>query len=286
MSSPEPLARLLAFLRSRLLGAVLMPALLGAAWAARQRTLPPARLLLVLTGLAAAELMNLFGADYAAYRAAARTGPRPTAARRPLLPGNPVVRPSRLPPARIPLALAALALAGLAVMLYFALAVGPAVLLFFLAAALVGVLYVLEPFPGAFLSTAAIPPLISGGTALALSGAALPGSFLAGLPVAWVSAAVILGYRWAQGAEGPQGPARRGLVLSLFLAAGCQVLALWLAGVFPPAALAAIPVILAFGGLAVWAGRRRPADPVPATALGVLAHTLGSLVLAAALAWG
>jgi hypothetical protein len=39
-------------------------------------------------------------------------------------------------------------------------------------------------------------------------------------------------------------------------------------------------------GLATRAAQREPRDPVPATALGALAHTLCSLVLALGTAWG
>jgi hypothetical protein len=301
-----PYAPVLAFLRTRLLGAVLMPALIGAAAAARWGEFRALRFLLVLVGLAAAELLNLFGSDYAVWRSPGQRGPAELSA----LPGNPVVSPARLKPQRIPLLLLPVALVGLAVLLYFAFAVGAQVLLFFIAAAAIGWLYVWSPFPYAFLSTALIPPLISGGTYLALSGELAGRAFWSGLPAAWISVAVILGYRLpfsgagrrdAPGDDGPGGGSprgsgkagagqrRRGLVLAVYALAGAALALLVPSGVLPAAALLAL---LPWAGCLVWvlvllwkpAGGDAPgAALVPATAVGVLMHTLCSGALALAL---
>jgi hypothetical protein len=205
LTAPGAHARALAFLRSRLLGAVSLPALIGAAWAWRAGAFGPGaarlsllRLAIALAGLAAVELMNLFGADLkragGAQREPGGKGP-PGAGSAPLLPGNPVA--PRLAPVAIRGLLLLLAGAGLAALLYFAIAVGPGVLAFLLPAAAVGALYVLSPFPYAFLGTALVPPLVAGGLSFVLTGRAPAACFLSALPVSLVSAGVILTYQVA-----------------------------------------------------------------------------------------
>jgi 1,4-dihydroxy-2-naphthoate octaprenyltransferase len=311
-----PYGPLLAFLRTRLFGAVMMPAFIGAAYAARHGRVRAVPLALVLAGLAAAELINLFGTDYAQWRtrthgapaqgggaitsdgrstrgAGSRRGSRSGADTGTVsLPGNPVVAPSRLEPRRIPAVLLPLALLGLAIVLYFAIAVGPAVLVFFAAAVAVGGLYVFCPFPYAFLSTVVLPPLIAGGTLLALTGATGVGGFAAGLPVAWVSVAVILGYRvlYVPDDDPPEGlPARprrrrrQAVVLTFYVLAGANVAAWVPLRLLPPAGLLAL---VPWGGCFAWVAAlllRERRDPVPATAAGVLMHSLTSAALALAL---
>lgn len=339
------LAHTLAFLRSRLLGAVTLPALLGAGWAvhhARAPGGPPAApalrlplaapapgsglpsppwlaFLLALAGLAVAELMNLFGSDYVQFlssRPAREPGARKGAGKTgrnplwlhlpppgPVLPGNPVVDPRLLPPERIPRVLLPLALAGAAVLLFFILRVGPGVLAFLLPAAAVGALYVFSPFPCAFLATALVPPLVSGGLGYVLTGRPQAAAFLAGMPVVWISVGVILTYRVAyasdqaaervEGAGGRPEAARRRetarrlrLVLPSYAAMALSIGLLLALGLYPPAAAAALlPALLC----PVWAARllaveRR--DPVPATAVGVLLHSSVTVLLALGLLLG
>jgi hypothetical protein len=330
------LARALAFLRSRLLGAVAFPALLGAGWAVHRGVSPagpwPAAsivrfplpvwvvFLLALAGLAAVELMNLFGSDYVEFLSRrsgrdarardgrarqnaimpAPRGPRLPAA--PLLPGNPVVKPWRLAPERIPRVLLPLALAGAAVLLFFVLSVGPGVLAFLLPAAAVGALYLLSPFPYAFLATALVPPLVSGGVAYVLAGRPEAAAFLAGLPVTWLSVGVILTYRVAYAPKGagermeaPHGAGKAsrrdpGLrarrlraVLVPYSATVLNIGLLLVFGLYPPAALIALlPALF----LPVWVARLLSTErrnPVPATAVGVLLHSSVTLLLALAL---
>jgi len=296
-----PYAPLLAVLRTRLLGAVVMPALIGAGYGARGGEVRALPLAFVLAGLAAAELLNLFGTDYAQWRG--RSGDRRRARANGgaggeggagtagtgtiTLPGNPVVPPSRLDPARIPAAMLPLAVLGLAALVYFTIAVGPVVLIFFVAAAAVGGLYVFSPFPYAFLSTVVLPPLIAGATHLALTGGSNVGAFAAGLPVAWISVAVILGYRVHY--TGSQGlPAallrRRGLVvLAFYLLAGANVAAWVSVGLLPPVGLLAL---VPWAGCLAWVAAllgRELSDPVPATTVGVLMHSTTSAALALAL---
>ncbi len=319
------LAHTLAFLRSRLLGAVTLPALLGAGWAVHHGLAPaglsaaPATgfrlpltpwltFLLALAGLAAVELMNLFGSDYVLHLSrSGKPGCDPLWRRAlpppgPVLPGIPVVDPRLLPPECIPYVLFPLALAGAAVLLSFIFSVGPGVLAFLLPAAAVGALYVFSPFPYAFLATALVPPLVSGGLGYILTSRPQAAAFLAGLPVAWISAGVILTYRvaYAKREERSVGTAsgraaavrRRELARRLLLvlppyAAMVLSIALLLAlGLYPPAAAVALLPALLFP---VWAARLLAAerrDPVPATAVGVLLHCSVTALLALGLLLG
>ena len=104
-----------------------------------------------------------------------------------ILPECPHVSP--FPPARIPLVLAPIALTGLAVSLYFTITVGIGVLLFLLAATSIGALYVFAPFRYAFLYTAFIPPLISGGIYLALADRPEGMAFAVSVPITLISLA-------------------------------------------------------------------------------------------------
>jgi hypothetical protein len=291
------LARILAFLRSRLLGAVTLPALIGAAWAWRAgafdsgsggtggRAIRPAllRLAIALTGLASVELMNLFGADYQRYARQFRAAKAADAAFGPQLPGNPVA--ARLRPAAIPRVLLALAAAGLAALLYFVISVGPGVLAFLLPAAAVGVLYVFSPFPYAFLGTALVPPLVAGGVAYVLLGRTPAACFLSALPVSLVSAGVILTYQVAY--RGGRPAWTRALpVLLPYLLADVAVAALLLARVYPRLGFFALLPAIVFPG---WAARlllTESRDPVPATAVGVFLHSTLCLAIAGGFFWG
>ena len=276
--------RTLAFLRSRLLGAVTLPALIGAAWAYRHgawaasgagRGAAWLRLGLALVGLAAVELLNLFGADYVNHRSPGADPP---------LPGNPVA--SRLDPRRIPAVLLALAAVGAGTLLYFVLAVSPAVLAFLLPAAAVGALYVFSPFPFAFLATALVPPLVAGGVAFALSGRAEAGAFLSAVPVALVSVGVIDTYRVAYRKPPPTVGVRVAAVLLPYVLADAVVAVLLLTRLYPRAGYFALLPAIVFPG---WAARLLltvRADPVPATAVGVLLHSALSLAIAAGLGLG
>jgi 1,4-dihydroxy-2-naphthoate octaprenyltransferase len=268
----------LVFLRSRLLGAVLMPALIGAALAARAGAFHWPRFLLVLVGLAAAEMLNLLGSDYRVFQKPERKEPQ--------LPGNPVFPPERLPASRIPLVLAPVAFVGLAVLVYFTITVGIGVLVFLLAAAVIGALYVFSPFRYAFLYTAFIPPLISGGVYLAMTGKLEGLAFAAGVPITLISLAVILGYRVLYEHTGAERRRSRAVVLALYCLAGINVALYVPAGVYPWTGLAAVVPIAVFVWLVgKWSAREKK-DPVPVTALGVMMHTSTCLVIAAALLFG
>jgi hypothetical protein len=270
--------KVLAFLRSRLLGAVLMPALIGAALAARGGIFHWLRFVLLLVGLAAAEMLNLLGSDYRMFQKPERKEPQ--------LPGNPVFAPERLPASRIPLVLAPVAVIGLAVLLYFTITVGIGVLVFLLAAAVIGALYVFSPFRYAFLYTAFIPPLISGGVYLAMTGTLEGPAFAAGVPITLISLAVILGYRVMYEQTGSERRRSRAVVLALYCLAGINIILYVPAGVYPWAGLAAVIPIAVFVWLVGKWSVREKKDPVPATALGVMMHTSTCLIIAAALLFG
>jgi hypothetical protein len=268
----------LAFLRSRLLGAVLMPALIGAALAARAGAFHWLRFFLILVGLAAAEMLNLLGTDFQELRNPGRAGPK--------LPGNPVFSLERLPAGRLPLLLIPVALVGLAVLVYFTITVGIGVLVFLLAAGLIGALYVFSPFRYSFLYTAFIPPLISGGVYLAMTGKLEGLAFAAGVPITLISLAVIVGYRVMYEQEGFERRRSRAVVLALYCLAGINIVLYVPAGVYPWPGLAAVVPITVFVWLVGKWSTREKEDPVPATALGVMMHTSTCLVIAAALLLG
>ncbi|UCF97505.1 MAG: hypothetical protein JSV89_20380 [Spirochaetaceae bacterium] len=270
--------KVLAFLRTRLLGAVMMPALIGAALAARGGAFHWLRFVLILVGLAAAELLNLLGSDYQMFRNPGKQGSQ--------LPGNPVFSTERLPASRIPLLLAPIALIGLGVLIYFTVTVGIGVLLFLLAAGIIGALYVYSPFRYAFLYTAFIPPLISGGVYLALTGKLEGLAFAAGVPITLISLGVIVGYRVMYEREGLKRRRSRAVVLALFCLAGINVLLYVPAGIFPWIGLAAVIPLFFFTWMIGTVSVRERKDSVPATALGVMMHTSTCLIVAAALLFG
>lgn len=255
-----------------------MPALIGAALAARGGTFLWPRFLLVLVGLAAAEMLNLLGSDYRMLRRPDRKEPR--------LPGNPVCPPERLPLSRIPLVLAPVALVALAVLLYFTFTLGIVVLMFLVAAGIIGALYVFSPFRYAFLYTALIPPLISGGAYLAITGRIEGLAFTAGVPITLISLAVIVGYRVMYEQSGSARRRSRAVVLALYCLAGIIVVLYVPAHIYPAAGLAALVPIVVFLWLVGRVSTRVKHDPVPATALGVMMHTSTCLVIAAALLFG
>ncbi len=274
-------AQVLALTRSRTFTAVVMPALIGAGYAyAREQFRLPA-FALILVGLVCAELLNLLGYDWNHYR---NQDPA-WAEKNPILPGNPVVPESLLPGRYIPVLVGLVGLIGLAVLGYFTRQVGSGILLLLGAAVGVGALYLFPFFPYAYLSTALLPPILAGGVYLALSGQWDWRALLSGLPVTWISVAVILTYRVLYAGEGVT--SRKALVVAGFYGLAALHVAAWVpAGIYPKAALAAIVVLV--GGLLwlrdVWKEETR--DSVPATTVGVLIHATACLLIAAAIVVG
>ncbi len=273
-------ARVLALTRSRIFTAVVMPALIGAGYAyARGQFRLPA-FVLILVGLVCAELLNLLGYDWNHYRNQDPVWRE----KNPLLPGNPVVPERFLPGRYIPVAVVLVGLVGLAVLVYFTVTVGPAILLLLGAAVGVGALYLFPFFPYAYLSTALLPPILVGGVYLALSGQWDWKALLSGLPVTWISVAVILTYRVLYAGKGVTAR-KSGVVAGFYGLAAAHVMIWSFVRIYPAAAIGAAMAIV--GGILwlndVW--KRETRDAVPATTIGVLIHSVACLLLAGTIAF-
>lgn len=272
----------MAVLRTRILAAVVMPALIGGACSLRLGVFHLLDFALILVGLACVELLNLFGSDLMAFRHSQSPGKQ----EEPLLPGNPVISPELLQPRKIPFVMIIPGLIGTAVLVYFLVNLGPQVLHFLVSAALIGLLYVYNPFPFAFLSTSLIPPIISGGVFFTLSGGEVDlYAFLAGLPISWISLAVILSYRAPRNRAptATDGGKRNLAVFFFYSLAGLNIIFYALAKIFPPLVLTASAVPIAGLFLIPRIFKREKADFIPATAVGVIVHFLTSLLIAVAL---
>ena len=272
MSSPAE--RVIAFLRARVLAAVLMPGLLGAAFSVQRGFFSLPRFLPVMAGLAIAETLSLLGADYQMYRSS-KSGMA-----EPALPGTPLLPLSVWGEATGPVIVLCLGLLGIAILAYMTVSLGPGLLVFVGFALFAGYLYAAHPFPYSYLSTAALPPVITAGTHYALAGTLDPVAFLIGLPVGWISVGVILGYRilFRDGTK----PSRRQAFVVLFFYALCpvSVILLVITGVYPPlASLSLVPVVffLFVIGRILYRGS---GDHIPLTAWGVSMHSVVPLMVA------
>lgn len=267
--------RLTAFLRTRLAGAVLMPALLGTAWAASRGVFELFPFFVMIVGLLAAEFADLILADLVA--AGVFPGIRPLDSI--ALPGSPVSRRLLEKPVRSFIVLGLLAIPGALAFLFFLTRCGPGIFLPMAAALLCASLYAFQPFPGSFLATAFVPALITGAAWFAFSGQWRVEAFLAGLPITLLSTGVILTYRTAY-RDGKVMVAGKHFVFVMYAAAFASIIALMVCGIYRWWALAAlIPgIILVASTMRAFA--RETVDPVPATAFGVILHTAISLMLA------
>jgi hypothetical protein len=267
------LTRVLAILRTRIAGAVLMPALLAGSYAHSRHAFRLPGFLLILLGLIAAEYADLLISDLLA-AAKGKTHE---------LPGSPVWPWLLKSPPRGGFAFALLGACGAAVLAILFVQIGPGILVLVGIAAACALLYAFQPFPGAFLATSLVPALITGGTFYALSGGWDATAFLAGLPICLVSVGVILTYRVAYRA-GLVRTAGKAAVILCYLCALLGVALLVFCGVYAWIALFAIvpgALLVAFAARLL---AREKTDSTPATADGVLLHTVLSLSLAALLA--
>lgn len=268
------LSRILAFLRSRLLAAVLAPALIGAAYSGGRGVFSGIRLALVCLGLAAAELIALLAVDFRTHWERSRPVPRSF----PSLPGNPVF--DSLPPARLPLLMTALGIIGAAVLAYFYYLRGPVILYFLAGASMAASLYIFNPFPFAFLAVLTLPPLLTGGVHTSLSGGLDAGAFLVGLP----SAFILAGTNWAFRRLYSRGedffPGRALVVLLFFSLSLCAVVALIVLKVLPSSANAASVILLAGLYLSFQVFKHEQKSPVPAVTVGVALYVAVALSLA------
>ena len=274
---------ILAFLRTRILAAVLMPALIGTAFSARQGYFELIRFVLILAGLVIAELMNLFGTDY--FSGSPFKGP--PGSRPPRLPGNPVLPPSILKTENIPRVILSLGIAGLAILVSLTILAGPVVLIFMALALATGFLYVFDPFPYSFLATAVLPPIICAGVYFVLSGKLILEAFLVGLPVAWISVSVILGYRvlYRGTNTGTLSFDRKKIaaVLLVYFLCPVNITLSHIMGLYPPLTLVAVPACLLFIYGTYRILREKTSDFIPATSVGVLMHSTVSMLVAGSL---
>jgi hypothetical protein len=275
---PTVLHRIAAILRTRLAGAVVMPLVLAGAWAYSRGGFALPAFLLVLAGLLAAEFMSLILADLVASGRikVARADPAPE------LPGSPVSRAIVQDPRRAGLALAGLAACGMGVFAYFLASAGPGILAPFGIALICAFLYAFQPFRGAYLATAAVPVVISGGAYFVMAGTWDPGAFLAGAPVSLVSIGVILTYRVAY-RQGRLVRGGRNAVMASYLCSICAIPGLGVLGIYGRYSPAAILPALALAAYAWLKFSREAGDPVPATSAGVLLHAALSFSLALSL---
>jgi hypothetical protein len=194
------------------------------------------------------------------------------------------VIPQRLVPARLlPLVLAALAVMAAVVLALLLARTGGLVLLVLVPAVAAGALYALQPLPVASLATAVVPPLITAGTALAVSGRWEWGALAIGVPGALSATAVICTYRTDIGPR-LRGRTRAIGILAVHGAALATLPVLVAAAILPPACLLAVvppaALLLPLARLLP----RSSGDPVAATAMGVFLHAVLHVALAVTLA--
>jgi len=255
------------------------PALVGGARCLAGGSFRLAPVLLVLAGVVLAEVLSLVAADLAdgVAGSAGRAPPFPQ------LPGSPVLPRRLVPPRRLPVALAVLAVPAAAVLAVLFARTGGRILLVLLPAVAAGALYALQPVPAAAFATAVVPPLITAGTVLAVSGRWEWGAAAIGIPGALSAVGVIGTYRtdlWP-------GLRPRGRAIGVFAAHAAAIATLPVlvaAGIAPlPCLLATAPPAALLVPLARLL-RRASEDPVPATAVGVFLHATLHVALAVTLA--
>jgi hypothetical protein len=264
------LAGVLAVLRTRLAGAVLMPAVLAGSFALSRHALRPWRFLWVALGLLAAEFADLLIADLFSM----------TKGKKPELPGSPVWPALLRSPARVGAAFSILGAIGAVAFAVLFAQIGPGLLIPAGIAAICALLYAFQPFAGAFLATSLVPILITGGAYFAMSGAWSAAAFLAGAPISLVSVGVILTYKVAY-SDGRVIASGKNAVIVSYLSAILAVGVLVASGVYRWPALFSMAPGAAGIFLAARLFRREERDYTPATAAGVLLHTVLSLSLAA-----
>ena len=264
----------LALSRTRIFTAVMSPALIGAAYAGMKDEFILMDFIFIAVGLISAELLNLFAYDYKALTIEGYTDENP------LLPGSPVFSEKILPAKRIPVLLGFTALIGLSVLVYFIVKIGLIIVVLMGAAIIIGGLYVRPPFPYAYLSTSLLPPVLSGGVYLALSGNIDINAFLAGLPVTWISVAVILNYRVLYDDPEKFSWGKAAVVISFYLLAFFNIALFIVTDFLPP--LSAIAAGLAGAGILKMMDifKKEKEDSIPATSLGVMIHSGAALVIA------
>jgi len=271
------LIKVLAFLRSRLLTAVMFPGIIGIAYSGSRGIFPPAKVVLVLLGLAVAELISLLAVDYRTHWE--RTHSLPVSY--PPLPGNPVF--ARILPSRLPQLMTLLGFIGVAVLGYFYFLRGPEILLLLAVASMAAFFYFFNPFPYSFLFILAVPPILTGAVHTALSGALEIGAFLVGLPSAFILAGINLIYRELYKPQEDFLPARILAVLLLFSLSLCSVTVLIILKILPLSANSVSILVLAGLYFSFQIFKKEQKSPIPAVLAGIGLYIMTALSVAVSL---
>jgi hypothetical protein len=259
-----------------------MPALVGGAYSFHNHGPQFSDFILIIIGLVCAEVLNLLGYDYSYYRNRGSDSEK----QNPMLPGNPVAPGHLLSAKGIPFAMGAVGIIGASVLLYFTISVGIPILIFLLIAFAIGALYLFPPFPYAYLSTSLLPPILTGGVCLALTGKVDFTAFLIGLPITWIAVAVILTYRVAYPGERPLSQYNAMIVLGFYLLSLVNILGFSLLHIYPPLALTTLTAIPAGSFFVFKVFKTEKENSIPATTLGVLIHFFVCLLISGSLLYG
>ncbi len=264
------LRRWLGISRTRIFTAVITPGLIGVTAAVADGYFSTFRFILLIIGLALAEMMNLFLADWTEYQKIDAS--RGRAIPPPHLEGSPMLSPRLLPLKYTLLAAMVTATLALAVLIYFVTQLGWPVLVLLVVAAFVGALYVAPPFPFAFFSTALLPPIIALGGYFVMAGADGLKASLSGLAVLFISAGVIYTYRvlYEPRVSGNFDTKRKAMRV-LYALCYVTLLAVALSGIATRwilLGLLTLPVFFVLDRVT----QREKTDHMPATSLGVLMH--------------
>ena len=270
----SPAGRVIAFLRTRVFAAVIMPGLLGVAFAFQRGFFGLWRLLPIFIGLAIAEILSLLGADHQTFRN------RNTGIKEPMLPGSPLLRLSVWETAAGPVTVLSLGMLGVGVLVYMTLILGPALYAFVGIALIAGLLYAGNPFPFSYLSTAILPPVISAGVYFGMTGKVEFAAFLIGLPIVWISVAAILGYRILYKGNAPPQRNQSLTILLFYFLCPVSIIILVAAGVYASMTLISLVPISLFIFMICKTLFGEGRDYMPLTAWGVSMHAAVSLILA------
>ncbi|MBI4286152.1 MAG: prenyltransferase [Chloroflexi bacterium] len=269
------LKRWLALSRTRLFVAVLIPAFVGAAIAFASGVFDGGYFLLIVFGLITAELVNLFLGDWAGYRGLDLSRGKSTPP--PVIEGSPTI--ARLPLKYTLHAAIACGIPALAVFIFFVWQVGWPVLAIIGCALVVGAFYVAPPFRNAFFSTAFLPPVIVLGVYFVLSGRIVWWTLLPGLPLSFIAAGIIWTYRIVYDTQNASRfEANQRIVKAFYGLAYLSLLVPVLSGIVTPWALLGLlglPLVFA-----IEKAINEVAGYMPATALGVLLHSVTGLLTA------
>ena len=271
------LIKALAFLRSRLLTAVMLPAIIGLAYSGSRGLFPPVKVVLVLLGLAAAELISLLAVDSRTHWERSQGLPISY----PPLPGNPVF--TRLPASRIPWLMSVLGFMGVLVLGYFYFFWGPEILFLLAAASMAAFFYIVDPFPYAFLFVLVVPPLLTGTVYTALSGVLEISAFLVGLPNAFILAGINFIFRKLYKPQEDFLPSRILAVLFLYSLSLCTVTVLIVVKILPLSANSVSIFVLTGLYFSFQIFKKEQKSPIPAVLAGIGLYVVTALSVAVSL---